>query len=160
MEYTIFLEVYHLVLNHSLYFFKLYKDCFLELSYHCCKEYVMQYGKEHEVLEIWYLFGPLDRHLVAFLSNLLAEKQNSRPPLLCQNCKEITQSKFSTDTELCGAVNVLAGRDATQRDQDRLGRWNHEKKVKCKVLIWARHKYRLGRESVSALLRRVLGVSG
>lgn len=105
------------------------------------------------------IFGPLGRHLVAFL--ILAEKQNSRHELLCQNCKEITQSKFSTDIELCGAVYVLAERDATQRDQDRLGRWDHANKVKCKYSSgpgtntgWVEN------QSEAALLRRLLGVGG
>ncbi|PKU43611.1 rna-directed dna polymerase from mobile element jockey-like [Limosa lapponica baueri] len=73
---------------------------------------------------------------------------------------ECTLSSFANDTKLCDVVDTLEGRDAIQRDLDRL-----EKRVcanlmkfnqaKCKVLnmgTWVmghgnpRHKYRLGGE--------------
>ncbi|GAB0188880.1 cAMP-dependent protein kinase inhibitor alpha [Grus japonensis] len=68
---------------------------------------------------------------------------------------ECTLSKFGNDTKLCGAVDTLEGRDAIQRDFDRLERQARENcvkfnKAKRKVLHMGRgnpkHKYRLGRE--------------
>jgi len=67
--------------------------------------------------------------------------------------------KFANDTELCGAVDRLEGRDAIQGDLDRLESWacvNCMKfsNVKCKVLHMGRgnpkHKYRLGGEWIKS----------
>jgi len=68
---------------------------------------------------------------------------------------ECTLSKSANDTKLCGVVDTLEGRDAIQRDRDRLERWAcvnlmKFKKAECKV--WhmgrgnAKYKYRLGGE--------------
>ena len=68
---------------------------------------------------------------------------------------EHTLSKFANNIKLCGAVDTLEGRDAIQRDLDRLQRWVHENlmkfnKAKCKVLHTDqgnfKQKYRLGSE--------------
>ena len=62
-------------------------------------------------------------------------------------------SLFADDTKLCRAVNTPEGKDAIQRDLDRLEGWAcanlmEFNKAKCKVLHVGRgrsmHKYRLG----------------
>ena len=64
-------------------------------------------------------------------------------------------TEFADDTKLCGVVDMLEGRDAIQRDTDRLERWACMNRMrfntaKCKVLHVGRgnpkHKYRLGGE--------------
>ncbi|GAB0187341.1 cAMP-dependent protein kinase inhibitor alpha [Grus japonensis] len=68
-------------------------------------------------------------------------------------------SSLANNTKLCGVVDTLEGRDAIQRDLDRLGRWarvNRMKfnKAKCKVLHvgWdsPKHNYRLGGEWIES----------
>ncbi|GAB0185874.1 hypothetical protein GRJ2_001052700 [Grus japonensis] len=89
------------------------------------------------------------------------EKRRPRGDLIAafQYLKEISLSKCADNTKLCGAVNMLEGRDAIQRDLDRLERWaraNRMKfnKAKCKVLHVGRcnskHNYRLGEEWIES----------
>ncbi|GAB0176495.1 cAMP-dependent protein kinase inhibitor alpha [Grus japonensis] len=66
---------------------------------------------------------------------------------------EHTLNKLANDTKLCGVVDMLEGRDAIQRDLDRLERWArancmkfHKAKGKVLHMRWGnpKHNYRLG----------------
>jgi len=81
---------------------------------------------------------------------------------------EYTLSKFADDTKLSGTVDTLEGRDAIQRDLERLDEWADVNLIqfndtKCKILHmgWSNHqyRYRLGDEWIErSLAEKDLGI--
>jgi len=85
-------------------------------------------------------------------------------PVLCNifikdqdNGTEYTLSKSADDSKLNDAVYIIQGKDAIQRDLDKLKKWTHENlmrfnKAKCKVLHLgqgnSRYIYKLGDELI------------
>ena len=74
---------------------------------------------------------------------------------------ECTLSKFADDTKLSGAADTLEGREAIQRNLERLDRLAHASLVKCNKAKWKvlhlgwgniKHRYRLGREMTTMTL--------
>ncbi|PKU35710.1 rna-directed dna polymerase from mobile element jockey-like [Limosa lapponica baueri] len=71
----------------------------------------------------------------------------------------VHSQQVSNDIKLCGTVDMLEGRDAIQRDLDRLERWARANlmkfnQAKCKVLHLGhgnpRHRYRLSKERIES----------